>query len=157
MVDGDSLEAVYLEREDHEFEDRHFEVRLYGVDAPESIPRVETQPMAREALIYLRDLTSVGGQVFRFEYMGRDDRGDSRRGFHGVRLIGVLRAPGDSQLESVNLRMVRSGLAWNSGSLLAGADEAELEAQHFELGIWSLPEGEREAPWDFRARHRRGC
>ena len=151
VIDGDSILAVYLEREDHEVEDRGFEIRLHGIDAPEMISGLPVQPMAHAARDHLHSLTMARGVVFRFDCMGRDLLGNYNLGFEGVRLIGVLSHPGDD--EPVNLRMVLAGMAWDLGDQLPGAGEAEAEARHFSRGVWSLPDDQREAPWDFRARH----
>ena len=154
VIDGDSVLAVYLEGEDFEVENLDFEVRLYGIDAPEMISGLPVQPMAHAARDHLDSLTRARGDVFRFDCIDRDFLGDAGRGLGGVRLIGVLSRLGDG--EPVNLRMVRAGLAWDLWDQLAGAEPAEAEARHFSRGIWSLPEDEREAPWDFRKRHLRG-
>ena len=138
VIDGDSLEVKYAGL--FSFLRRPFPVRLYGIDAPEL-----AQPRGQESRQRLAALTRRGG--FRMEAMATDRYG---------RTVGLLyrrRRRG----QSVNVEMVRSGMAWwyrRYGGRDLGFPEAEAEAKRRRRGVWK--DGNRaRRPWDYRADRRR--
>ncbi len=138
VVDGDSLEVKYSGL--FSFLRRPFPVRLYGIDAPEL-----AQPYGQESRQQLEALVQRGG--IRMEAMATDRYG---------RTVGLLyrrRRRG----QSVNVEMVRSGMAWwyrRYGGRDLGFPEAEAEAKRRRRGVWR--HGDRiRRPWDYRADLRR--
>jgi len=108
------------------------EIRIFGIDAPE-----RSQPWskrAREALA-----KRVLGKTVRIEPVERD---------RYERIVGHVFA-GEA---CVGCEQVREGHAWvyrrytTSSALL----ELEAEARAAKRGLWSLPEGERIPPWEWR-------
>lgn len=138
VVDGDSLVVNYgglfgcLRRP--------FPVRLYGIDAPEL-----AQPCGREAQ---RQLASLAGRGHvRMDVMGADRYG---------RTVGLLYA-GSGTRESVNVAMVRAGMAYwyrQYGGRELGFPEAEAEARTKRRGVWRDGR-DPPRPWDYRAAQRR--
>ena len=122
--DGDSFLGISLDMYDSEFEGR-----LFGVDAPEIGGSGPLADVAEDALLYVNGLGEFGKDVFLFEYVEMD-RWD--------RWVGVLSRPGDS--ESVNLQLLRFGLAWllTTYGVLPGGEEAEREARESKIGLWSF-------------------
>ena len=139
VIDGDSLEVKYAGL--FSFLRRPFPVRLYGIDAPEL-----AQPYGQESRKQLQSLVRRGG--IRMESMATDRYG---------RTVGLLyrRRRRD---QSVNVEMVRSGMAWwyrRYGGRDLGFPEAEAEAKRRRCGVWR--DGDRiRRPWDYRAALRRG-
>ena len=137
VIDGDSLEVKYAGL--FSFLGRPFPVRLYGIDAPEL-----AQPHGPEARQQLEKLVRRGG--LRMEAMATDRYG---------RTVGLLYRRRRSR--SVNLEMVRSGMAWwyrRYGGRDLGFPEAEAEAKRRRRGVWR--DGNRaQRPWDYRADLRR--
>ena len=137
VVDGDSLEVKYAGL--FSFLRRPFPVRLYGIDAPELAQRY-----GQESRKQLETLVRRGGM--HMEAMATDRYG---------RTVGLLYRRRRSQ--SVNVEMVRSGMAWwyrRYGGRDLGFSEAEAEAQRRRRGLWR--DGNRaRAPWDYRADLRR--
>lgn len=138
VIDGDSLEVKYAGL--FSFLRRPFPVRLYGIDAPEL-----AQPYGQESRQQLEALVRRGG--IRMEAMATDRYG---------RTVGLLyRRRRRSQ--SVNVEMVRSGMAWwyrRYGGRDLGFPEAEAEAKQRRRGVWR--HGDRiRRPWDYRADLRR--
>ena len=138
VIDGDSLEVKYAGL--FSFLRRPFPVRLYGIDAPEL-----AQPYGQESRKQLETLVRRGG--IRMEEVATDRYG---------RTVGLLyrrRRRG----QSVNVEMVRSGMAWwyrRYGGRDLGFPEAEAEAKRRRRGIWK--DGDRiRRPWDYRADLRR--
>ena len=137
VVDGDSLEVKYAGL--FSFMRRPFPVRLYGIDAPEL-----AQPYGRESRRHLESLVRRGG--IRMDVMSTDRYG---------RTVGLLYRRRRAQ--SVNVEMVRSGMAWwyrRYGGRDLGFPEAEAEAKRRRRGVWK--HGDRiQRPWDYRADLRR--
>ena len=138
VIDGDSLEVKYAGL--FSFLRRPFPVRLYGIDAPEL-----AQPYGQEARKQLQSLVRHGG--IRMESMATDRYG---------RTVGLLYRR-RRRNQSVNVEMVRSGMAWwyrRYGGRELGFPEAETEAKRRRRGVWR--HGDRiRRPWDYRADLRR--
>lgn len=137
VIDGDSLEAKYAGL--FSFLRSPFPVRLYGIDAPEL-----AQPYGQDSRKQLEKLVRRGG-------IRMDVRATDRYG----RTVGLLyRRRRD---RSVNVEMVRSGMAWwyrRYGGRDLGFPEAEAEAKRRRRGVWQ--HGDRiRRPWDYRADLRR--
>lgn len=136
VQDGDSLQAVEVNRSD-----RQIRVRLYGIDAPE-----HDQDYGREARERLSSLVR-GENNLALEYKDTDRYG---------RLVGVLYFGSPDGRRSVNRVMVEEGLArWYSryGGRELGLDQAEQNARRARRGIWAS--GSQVAPWDHRREQRR--
>ena len=138
VIDGDSLEVKYAGL--FSFLRKPFPVRLYGIDAPEL-----AQPYGQESRKQLQSLVRGGG--IRMDVKATDRYG---------RTVGLLyrrRRRG----QSVNVEMVRSGMAWwyrRYGGRDLGFQEAEAEAKRRRRGVWR--HGDRiRRPWDYRADLRR--
>ena len=138
VIDGDSLEVKYAGF--FSFLRRPFQVRLYGIDAPEL-----AQPLGEESRDQLAALVRSGG--IRMDAVARDRYG---------RTVGVL-YPSSRRRECVNVEMVRYGMAWwyrRYGGRELGFPEAEAEAKTRRRGVWK--DGARsQRPWDYRAEARR--
>ena len=137
VIDGDSLEVKYAGL--FSFLRKPFPVRLYGIDAPEL-----AQPYGQESRKQLETLVRRGG--VRMDVMATDRYG---------RTVGLLYRR--RQAQSVNVEMVRSGMAWwyrRYGGRDLGFPEAEAEAKRRRRGVWR--HGDRiRRPWDYRADLRR--
>ena len=85
--------------------------------------------------------------------MGRDDFGDRDHRFFRNRLIGILDGR-DGDASSINLQMVRAGMAWDFDryGMLEGSVEQEEAARQDGVGVWGLLPEEREPPWVYRRR-----
>jgi micrococcal nuclease len=124
------------------------EVRLLGVEPPapprpqqQGAPAVRGQPFGREAEQYLRDL--ILDKQVQLETYGKDRQG---------RTLAVVWL-GDI---SVNLTLVKEGLAWMSPSISvprvrANLEVAERQAQVGKYGLWALPSPQ--PPWEYRKQH----
>ncbi len=138
VIDGDSLEVKYAGL--FSFLRRPFPVRLYGIDAPEL-----AQPYGQESRKQLETLVRRGG--IRMDAMATDRYG---------RTVGLLYQP-RRRGQSVNVEMVRSGMAWwyrRYGGRDLGFPEAEAEAKRRRRGVWK--DGDRiRRPWDYRTGLRR--
>ena len=137
VIDGDSLEVKYAGL--FSFLRKPFPVRLYGIDAPEL-----AQPYGEESRKRLQSLVRGGG--IRMDVKTTDRYG---------RTVGLLyrRRRG----RSVNVEMVRSGMAWwyqRYGGRDLGFPEAEAEAKRRRRGVWRHGDRVRR-PWDYRADLRR--
>ena len=137
VIDGDSLEVKYAGL--FSFLRKPFSVRLYGIDAPEL-----AQPYGEESRKQLQSLVRGGG--IRMDVKTTDRYG---------RTVGLLyrRRRG----RSVNVEMVRSGMAWwyqRYGGRDLGFPEAEAEAKRRRRGVWRHGDRVRR-PWDYRADLRR--
>ena len=139
VVDGDSLEVKYSGF--FSFLRRPFAVRLYVIDAPEL-----AQPYGAEARNELASLVGRGG--IRMEEVATDRYG---------RRVGLLYRSRRGRQQSINLMMVRSGMAYwyqRYGGQDLGFPGAEEDARRQRLGVWrDQRRGQR--PWDFRADRRR--
>lgn len=129
IQDGDTLTLLTAER-------REIRIRLGDIDAPES-----DQPYGDRSKRLLSDLA-----YGRDAEVAVDDVDVYRRAVGRVR-VGR---------EDVNTAMVRQGGAWvftryNRDPSLPGV---EAEARGARRGLWSLPEGERMPPWEWRAAQR---
>ncbi len=138
VIDGDSLEVKYAGL--FSFLRKPFQVRLYGIDAPEL-----AQPFGPEAREQLTSL--VRGSGLRLQEVAKDRYG---------RTVGLV-YPGARRRECVNVAMVRCGMAWwyrRYGGRELGFPEAEAEAKTRRRGVWR--NGQRsQRPWDYRAEMRR--
>ena len=137
VIDGDSLEVKYAGL--FSFLRKPFPVRLYAIDAPEL-----AQPYGQESRKQLETLVRRGG--IRMDVVATDRYG---------RTVGLLYRRRRAQ--SVNVEMVRSGMAWwyrRYGGRDLGFPEAEAEAKRRRRGVWR--HGDRiRRPWDYRADLRR--
>ena len=129
VKDGDSL--VLLS------DGREIEVRLAEVDAPEF-----GQPYGRRAKEALSVLAF--GRDAKLEVVDHD-----RYGRTVARVI-----VGDVD---VNREMVRTGAAWVYRDYAHRIElyDVESEARRAGLGLWALPESERDPPWQWRRQHPR--
>lgn len=131
VLDGDSL-VVKRGRDETE-------VRLYGIDAPE-----HRQPWSDEARAALKKL--VAGQALRIETVERD---------RYERIVARVYRETDELF--VNAEMVGRGHAWvyrrytNDRKLL----RREEQARAAQIGLWQLPAGQRQPPWEWRKAHER--
>ena len=125
VVDGDTLKV-----------DGKISVRLAEIDAPE-----RDQPFGSEATRALAQLTAK--RSARFEVVDVDRYG---RYVAHVYVGDVL----------VNREMVRGGFAWAYTRYVRDLDviDLEREARRQRLGLWALPETDREPPWIWRQSHR---
>jgi len=129
VKDGDSL--VLLS------EGREIEVRLAEVDAPEF-----GQPYGRRAKEVLSGFAF--GREAKIEVVDHDRYGRT------VARVSV----GDVDL---NREMVRAGAAWVYRDYAHRIElyDVESEARRARLGLWALPEAERDPPWQWRRQHPR--
>ena len=137
VVDGDSLRVKRSGL--MSIFSREFEVRLYGIDAPEY--RQPMGPESREALIQ----HMKGGQLMA-EISDIDRYG---------RTVALLYHKNKSRKESVNMAMVKSGHAhWYDryGGKDIGLDKAQKHAQANSLGLWKNANAQK--PWDYRKEQR---
>ncbi len=130
VIDGDTLEVSLGEKSR--------KIRLAEIDAPE-----KAQPWGREAGAALRRLVAVGKVEL---YVVDVDRYQ--------RLVCTVFADG----VDVNRELVRRGHAWAYTEYAKDLAILGLEkdARAARVGLWSLPEVERESPWEWRRRRRGG-
>ncbi len=127
ITDGDTL-TLLVDRE-------QIRIRLAQIDAPES-----AQPYGKKSKAALSELAF--GKRARVEVVDVDRYG---------RTVGEVYVGG----LHVNSEMVRSGHAWaytayaRSLEIIAFEDEARAAG----LGLWALPESERDPPWIWRHPH----
>lgn len=130
--DGDSINVVNAEK-------ALVNIRLYGIDAPES--RQAYGPQAKKRLKAL-----VDGKAVRIEVLDTDQYG---------RNVALVRTR-DGEL--VNLEMVRAGLAWvyeqycTREEICDPLRQAQAEARSARRGLWS--ETYRTPPWEWRRTHK---
>ena len=111
-------------------------LRLYGIDAPElsqPLGSVSQAALSREIRGFMR-----------IRVMDVDRYG---------RVVGLLYR--DDPMDSVNLRMVQSGMAYwykRYGGAQWGFEEAEASARAESVGVWADEDAVR--PWDYRAGER---
>ena len=128
--DGDSL-VVLADR-------REVEIRLAEIDAPE-----RAQPWGNRAKQALSELAF--GKTVEVEVTDHD-----RYGRTVARVVtGGIDVPAE---------MVRRGCAWVYRQYAKRAELYDLErvARDGKVGLWSLPEAERIAPWEWRHARRAG-
>ncbi|MFZ5774501.1 MAG: thermonuclease family protein [Thermodesulfobacteriota bacterium] len=130
VMDGDTVTVLDEDKRQHK-------VRLAEIDTPES-----GQPYGHRAKEILAGL--VHGR--RVEVAERDT---DRYG----RLIARLAVDG----VDVNAEMVRQGAAWvyrryATDQTLYGLEE---QARRDKVGLWGLPEAERQPPWEWRRQGRK--
>ena len=123
VIDGDTVTLLV--------NDRRVKVRLTEIDAPE-----REQPWGVEAA------NALSEKVYRLKVSVQPSGADSGR------ILGrVFIASRD-----INREMIREGHAWAYRKYLTDetliGDEDYARAQH--LGLWSLPESDRIAPWEWR-------
>lgn len=128
--DGDSLVLLAGRRS--------IDVRLAEIDAPE-----RAQPWGRRSKQALSDLAF--GKTVEAEVVDHDRYG---------RTVARVTADG----VDLSAEMVRRGCAWVYRQYASRSELSDLEriARAERVGLWSLPEAERIAPWEWRhARHTR--
>ena len=130
VFDGDSFVARLADGSD-------IEVRLAGVDAPE-----KGQPHADQARAALRGM--ILGKALRIAVSDTDK-------YHR-KIAQVYRA---SDGTHINAELLRRGHAWVYRRVPPDDPFRELErvARASGLGLWALPEIEREPPWRWRQEH----
>jgi endonuclease YncB( thermonuclease family) len=113
------------------------EVRLAGIDAPE-----KNQPYADNARAALRGL--ILDRNLRLEVLDVDRY--ARK---------VARAYRESDGMDINAELIRRGHAWVYRRRAYDLSLYDLEraARERKLGLWALPESEREPPWRWRSTH----
>ena len=128
VKDGDSVIVRSFAYPD----DVPYEVRLYGIDAPESDQLFGSHSKEFLSRLALDD-------TFCFHFRETDRYG---------RLVGELYRPGQA---SLNLVMVQAGWAhaFTFYGVLPGVREAETSARAKRLGVWSVPGG-GVRPWYWR-------
>lgn len=128
VIDGDTV-ALRLN------DGREVKVRLAEIDAPES--NAPYGPESKQLLSYLVNRHLVQVDVDDVDRYGR--------------LVGTLYL-GRGESQSVNARMVQEGAAWVYRRYSSDEELARLEreAQHFQRGLWALPESDQVKPWVWR-------
>jgi endonuclease YncB( thermonuclease family) len=113
------------------------EVRLAGIDAPE-----KNQPYADKARSALRGL--ILDRKLRLAVLDVDRYGRK-----------VARAYREPDGLDVNAELIRRGQVWvyRRRAYDASLYDLEREARDHKLGLWALPESEREPPWRWRLAH----
>lgn len=128
ITDGDTITVLV---------DMHeVKIRLAEIDTPE-----RGQPWANRAKQALSD--KVFGKQVEIEVVGTDRYG---------RTVGHVHM-GD---RDINREMVREGHAWVYRKYMQDPTllDDESSARQGRLGLWSLPESKRIAPWEWRAKRR---
>jgi len=125
VIDGDGAEV--------ELSSGPIEVRLHGIDAPE-----RDQPWGEEAAAALRQ--RIEGREVALEPVTQDD-------YH--RLVAVVNL-GE---ENINAWLVQQGHAWAYRYYLKDPEFCtwESDARMARRGLWALPQGQWQAPWEWRA------
>ena len=128
IADGDTIRVLY--------KGGQLKIRLAEIDTPE-----KKQPYGNRARQALAEL--VAGKVVRVVEQDRDRYG---------RIVGRVYV-GDLD---VNAALVRQGAAWvyRQYAKDQGLFRIEREARTAGRGLWSLPEAERVAPWEWRQQKR---
>ena len=132
VSDGDSIRVLW--------NGSSTPVRLAGIDAPES-----GQPWSRNARAALAGL--VAGQSVSVAVADRDRYG---------RLVGSVTVRREGRVVQVNRELIRLGAAWvyRAHNRDPSALALEADARAAGRGLWSLPPGERVAPWEYRRQGR---
>jgi endonuclease YncB( thermonuclease family) len=130
VFDGDSFVARRVNGS-------NVEVRLGGIDAPE-----RGQPYADQARAALRSM--VLGQQLRIAVSDIDKY--HRRVAQAYRAADALH---------INAELLRGGYAWVYRRVARDHPFRDLEraARDAGIGLWALPEAEREPPWRWRQEH----
>ena len=130
VFDGDSFIVTSASGE-------RIEVRLAGIDAPE-----KNQPYADNARAALRGL--ILDRDLRLEVLDVDQYGRK-----------VARAFRQTDGLDINAELIRRGHAWvyRRRAYDLALYDLEREARERKLGLWALPESEREPPWRWRRAH----
>ncbi|WP_407293493.1 thermonuclease family protein [Stutzerimonas zhaodongensis] len=131
ISDGDTFTCLTTDKQ-------QVKVRMGEIDTPE-----KAQPYGTRARQALSDL--IFGKDVTLNVQDRD-----RYGRTVARVtVGTV---------DVNAEMVRSGAAWVYRDYLKDRTLLDLEvtAKHFKRGLWSLPQSEQQAPWDWRKERRKG-
>jgi endonuclease YncB( thermonuclease family) len=131
VFDGDSFTMAGAEAD--------AEVRLFGIDSPE--PGQGWNRRSRQALKAL-----IGGERVRLEVVETDRYG---------RLVARVFRERDGL--DVNAEQVRDGHGWVYRHYTDNQEWLALEAaaRAEGRGLWSLPEADREPPWEWRRKNRR--
>ena len=139
VIDGDSLR---LKRSGMlGIFSREFEVRMYGIDAPEY--RQAMGPESRDALVKHMKGGQLIAEITAIDRYGRN--------------VALIYHKKRGRRDSVNNAMVHSGYAhWYGryGGKELGFDEAQKHAQQNSLGLWKNRNAQK--PWDYRAEQRTG-
>jgi endonuclease YncB( thermonuclease family) len=128
VTDGDSITV--------RASDANIKIRLAEIDAPE-----RGQAWGHNARDELQGL--VAGKTVTVHPKGQDRYG---------RVIAQIEADG----QDVNREMVLRGSAWAYRAYLHDPTMIEFEtrARTAQAGLWSMPESQRVAPWDYRQEKR---
>jgi endonuclease YncB( thermonuclease family) len=131
VFDGDSFIVTTSGQE------THIEVRLAGIDAPE-----KDQPYADNARAALRGL--ILDRRLKLEVLDVDR--------YGRKVVRAFRTPDGLD---INAELIRGGHAWvyRRRAYDRSLYDLEREARTAGLGLWGLPESEREPPWRWRRSH----
>lgn len=131
ISDGDTFTCLTASKD-------QVKVRMGEIDTPES-----KQPYGTKAKQALSDL--IFGKDVTLNVQDRDRYG---------RTVARVKA-GNTD---VNAEMVRIGAAWAYRDYLKDRSLMDLEAtaKHFKRGVWSLPQAEQQAPWEWRKERRSG-
>lgn len=131
VFDGDSFIVTTSS------EKTHVEVRLAGIDAPE-----KDQPYADKARAALRGL--ILDRRLKLEVLDVDR--------YGRKVARAFRTPDGLD---INAELIRGGHAWVYRRRAYDPSLYDLEraARTAGLGLWALPESEREPPWRWRRSH----
>ena len=126
IKDGDTIEILY--------DDKPLTIRFAHVDCPEI---KESQPFGKVAKQFTSDLCF--GQIVNVENDNQFDRYD--------RLIGVII---NSKGDTVNLELVKAGLAWHYKQYSSDTlySKTESVARQNKIGLWA--DLNPIAPWDWR-------
>lgn len=134
ITDGDTLRVLYRGGQ--------LKVRLAEIDTPES-----KQPYGARAKQELSEICF--GKQARVVEQDRDRYG---------RLVGRVYCftPGVKTEIDANSEMVRRGAAWVYRQYARDQElfRLEQEAREVKRGLWSLPEAQRVAPWEWRSSRR---
>ncbi|TDL97683.1 nuclease [Stutzerimonas stutzeri ATCC 17588 = LMG 11199] len=132
ISDGDTFTCLAADK-------NQVKVRMAEIDTPEKAQPYGTR--ARQALSGL-----IFGKDVTLEVQDRDRYGRT-----------VARVKVGST--DVNAEMVRAGAAWAYRAYLKDKSLIGLEAtaKHFRRGLWSLPQAEQQAPWDWRKERHNGA
>ena len=158
-MDGDSARVRYEGEDAKKFSSLVFEVRLFGIDAPEKQNWWRPgQDGALESTDHLNSLICDRALTFDYKvqlagyWMAPDYRESESKPWYDARLVGNLRRSGKS---SVNYKMIRDGWAYSyttHGALPRG-DFAQALAKANSLGLWALPDESRGSPSEHRKRN----
>lgn len=131
VIDGDTIDV--------QLTSGPIRVRLHGVDTPE-----RGQPWEDESTAWLKK-----------QVMGREVAIEPYEQDRYERMVGTVYL-GDT---NINQELVRLGHGWAYRRYLRKADAIfcaeEAEARLARRGLWSLPNSERVAPWEWRRRKTR--